>query len=67
MTAIGFKANAEDPYVFNLSRDGVQCTVAVYDLLITCASQDVIEWVIVQVSSRLLDVKVTSRSIRTWE
>jgi len=59
---IGFKANAEDPCVFNLNRDGVQCTVAVYvdDLLITCASQNVIEWVIAQVSSRFPDVKVTS-------
>jgi len=60
LITIGFKANAEDPCVFNLTRSGVQCTVAVYvdELLITFASQKLIDWMVVQVSSRFPDVKI---------
>ena len=57
---IGFKANREDPCVFNLVKDGTQCTVAVYvdDLLITCKSQSLIDSVLRKISRKFPDVKV---------
>ena len=48
LLSIGMEANPEDPCVFNIKRDGAQCTVAVYvdDLLITSQSETLTEYVL---------------------
>jgi hypothetical protein len=61
-------ANPEDPCVFNLTKKGVQCTVAVYvdDLLITCKSQELIDEILEKISARFPDVKVSTGSKHSY-
>jgi len=46
--SIDMTANPEDPCVFNMTKNGVQCTVALYvdDLLVTCKSQQLMDEVL---------------------
>jgi len=48
LLSIGMTANPEDPCVFNMTKNGVQCTVALYvdDLLVTCKSQQLMDEVL---------------------
>jgi len=48
LESIGYEANAKDACVFNLNRDGYQCTACVHvdDVLLTCSNNYVLDCVI---------------------
>jgi hypothetical protein len=62
LVSIGMIVNSEDQCVFNMTKYGVQCTIAVYvdDLLVTCKQQSLIDEILSKVKSKYPDVKVTS-------
>jgi hypothetical protein len=59
LKSLGFTPNGVDPCVLNLTRNGVQLTVVVYvdDLLVTCVSDDAIDWLMDKLVTRFKDVK----------
>lgn len=56
----GFVENPHDPCVFNVTRDGCQCTIGVHvdDLLITCKKQGVLDDVTKFLITKFNEVKV---------
>ena len=53
LESIGFEANAKDDCVFNLNRDGYQCTACVHvdDVLLTCSNNYVLDCVILDINN----------------
>ena len=53
LESIGFEANAKDECVFNLNRDGHQCTARdhVDDVLLTCSNNYVLDCVILDINN----------------
>jgi len=53
LESIGLEANAKDDCVFNLNRDGYQCTACVHvdDVFLTCANNYVLDCVILDINN----------------
>ena len=54
LVGLGYKSNPMEPCVFNLEKDGAQCTIAVHvdDLLITSVSQGLIDYTVKGLTER---------------
>ena len=53
LESIGLEANAKDDCLFNLNRDGYQCTACVHvdDVFLTCANNYVLDCVILDINN----------------
>ena len=65
---IGFNTNPYDACVFNMSKDGVQCTIGIHvdDIIITCSSIEVMDEVINKLKSAYKDVKVHKGKVHSY-
>lgn len=56
----GFSQNNYDPCIFNLTKNGAQCSIGIYvdDLFITCKDAELLTKVITYIKDTYIDVKV---------
>jgi hypothetical protein len=68
LTSIGFVKNPHDICVFNLEKDGKQCTVCLHvdDLLITCVNESIIESVISSLEAVYKTITVHTGTIHSY-
>ena len=68
LTNIGFVKNPHDICVFNLQKDGKQCTVCLHvdDLLITCVNESIIESVISSIEAQYKTITVHTGNVHSY-
>lgn len=65
---LGFERNPLDICVFNAMRNGKQCTIALHvdDLMITCALEDTIEWIISALEEKYSTITVNRGEVHSY-
>ena len=68
LTGIGFVKNQHDICVFNLQKDGKQCTVCLHvdDLLITCVDESIIESVVSSIEAQYKTITVHTGKVHSY-
>jgi hypothetical protein len=68
LTDIGFVSNAVEPCVFNLEKDGVQCSICIYvdDLFITCADIKLLDFVTQSIKNKFKDVTINTGKVHSY-
>jgi hypothetical protein len=68
LTDIGFVKNQHDICVFNLQKDGKQCTVCLHvdDLLITCVDESIIESVVSSIEAQYKTITLHTGKVHSY-
>ena len=68
LIALGFVQNPLDICVFNVVRNGKQCSIALHvdDLMITCALQETIEWIISALEAKYSTITVNRGEVHSY-